>query len=91
MTLDCKSLSFLSVDYKSVVFSQQASGLWTDELLKLLKSCPSIEDLMNRQTDEDIKNMKPEVVLTLVGIKILKREFKQNNKEWRFVVAKAIQ
>ncbi len=71
-----KTLSFLSVDYKSVVFSQQASGLWTDELLKLLKACASPKDLMDKQTDEDIKKMKPEVVLTLAGIKILKGQFK---------------
>jgi hypothetical protein len=46
---------------------------------------------MDKQTDEEIKKMKPEVVLTLAGIKILKGQFKQNIKEWRFVVAKAIQ
>ena len=34
--------------------------------------------------------MKPELVLTLSGIKILKEKFKQNIKEWRFVVSKAI-
>jgi len=35
--------------------------------------------------------MNPEVVVTLAGIKILKTKFKDNIKEWRFVVAKAIQ
>ena len=90
-TYNCKTLTFLSVDYKSVVFSQQASGLWSEELLKLLKGYATTKDLMDKQTDEEIKKMKPEVVLTLAGIKMLKGQFKQNVKEWRFVVAKAIQ
>ena len=38
-----------------------------------------------------MKKLTPEIVLTLVGIKILKTHFKENIKEWRFVVAKAIQ
>lgn len=45
---------------------------------------------MDKQSDDLIKNMKPELVLTLAGIKILKDHFKQNVKEWRFVVSKAI-
>ena len=84
-------MSFISVDYKTVVFYQQASGLWSDGLLKLLKGCALPKDLVDKQTDEYIKKMKPEIVLTLAGIKLLKNEFKQNIKEWRFVVAKAIQ
>ena len=31
------------------------------------------------------------MIVTLAGIKILKNHFKENIKEWRFVVAKAIQ
>ena len=38
-----------------------------------------------------MKKLSPEIVLTLAGIKILKTYFKENIKEWRFVVAKAIQ
>jgi hypothetical protein len=37
-----------------------------------MKGCPSPKDLMDKQTDEEIKKLKPEVVLTLAGIKILK-------------------
>ena len=38
-----------------------------------------------------MKRLTPEIILTLVGIKILKTHFKDKIKEWRFVVAKAIQ
>ena len=57
----------------------------------MLRGYSSPQDLVNKQTDEEIKNLSPELVLTLVGIKILKIYFKENIKEWRFVVAKAIQ
>jgi hypothetical protein len=38
-----------------------------------------------------LKKLSPEILLTLAGIKILKTYFKENIKEWRFVVAKGIQ
>jgi hypothetical protein len=38
-----------------------------------------------------LKKLPAEIVVTLAGIKILKNHFKENIKEWRFVVAKAIQ
>ncbi len=90
-TYDCKTLSFISVDYKSVVFSQQASGLWSDGLLKLLKGYATPKDLADKQTDDQLKQLAPEIILTLTGIKLLKGHFKDNIKEWRFVVGKAIQ
>ena len=57
----------------------------------MIKGCLTSKDLLEKQTDEEISKMNPEVVLTLAGIKILKTKFKDNIKEWRFVVAKAIQ
>jgi hypothetical protein len=38
----------------------------------LLKDCGTPKDLLDKQTDEIIKKMKPEILLTLAGIKILK-------------------
>ncbi len=90
-TYSCNTLSFISVDYKSVVFSQQASGLWSDGLLKLLKGYATPKDLADKQTDDQLKQLGPEIILTLAGIKLLKGHFKDNIKEWRFVVGKAIQ
>jgi hypothetical protein len=46
---------------------------------------------VDKQTDEAVKALSPEIVLTLAGIKLLKTYFKENIREWRFVVAKAIQ
>ncbi len=43
------------------------------------------------QTDESVKKLSPEIILTIAGIKILTKYFKQNKLEWKFVVAKAIQ
>ncbi len=84
-------MTFIVVNYKSVVFFQEASGLWSDKLIKMLRGYSSPQDLVEKQTDEEVKKLAPEIVLTLVGIKILKTHFKENIKEWRFVVAKAIQ
>jgi hypothetical protein len=38
----------------------------------LLKDCGTPKDLLDKQRDEIIKKMKPEILLTLAGIKILK-------------------
>ena len=57
----------------------------------MLRGYSSPKDLVDQQTDEEVKKLSPEIVLTLAGIKILKTYFKENIKEWRFVVAKAIQ
>ena len=68
-------MGYIDVTYKSVVFCQEASGLWTDGLLKLLKGLISVKDLVDMQTDEEIKKIKPEIVLTLAGMKMLKTSF----------------
>jgi hypothetical protein len=90
-TQDCKTLGYIEVSYKAVVFCQQASGIWNNELIKLLKGVSTIQELTQIQTNEEIKKMKPETILTLVGIKLLKTYFKDNMKEWRFVYAKGVQ
>ena len=87
----CSTMGYIDVTYRSVVFCQEASGLWTDGLLNLLKGLMSVKDLVDKQTDEEIKKIKPEIVLTLAGMKMLKTSFKENMKEWRFVYAKAAQ
>jgi hypothetical protein len=57
----------------------------------MLRGYSSPQDLVDKQKDEELKKLSPEIILTLVGIKMLKTYFKENAREWRFVVAKAIQ
>ncbi len=90
-TKDCKTMGYIEVSYKSVVFCQQATGIWNDQVLKLLKGAATVQELKDKQTNREIKKMKPEIILTLVGIKMLKTFFKDNIKEWRFVYAKGVQ
>ncbi len=59
--------------------------------MKLLKGTATIAELIAKQSNEQIKSMKPEVVITLAGIKMLKTHFKDNIKEWRFVYTKGAQ
>jgi hypothetical protein len=57
----------------------------------MLRGYSSSQDLVEKQTDEELKKLSPKILLTLAGIKMLKIYFKENAREWRFVVAKAIQ
>ena len=57
----------------------------------MLRGYTSPKDLLDKQTDEELKKLSPEIILTLTGIKLLKTYFKDNIKESRFVIAKAMQ
>ena len=57
----------------------------------MLRGYNSPKDLLDKQTDEELKKLSPEIILTLTGIKLLKTYFKDNIKESRFVIAKAMQ
>jgi len=83
------NLKFLVFNFQTVVFFQQASGLWSDQLLYLLKGYPTLKDLVDKQ-DEQLKKLSLAIILTLVGIKLLRTYFMSNIKEWRFVAAKGI-
>ena len=83
-------VSFISVNYKTVVFCQQATGVWGDKILILLKDILSVEALIEKQTDEDVKKLNHNAILTLIGIKLLKEQFSENSKEWKLVGCKAI-
>ena len=89
-TYYCETCSFISFNFQTIVYLQDASGKWKIELLKVIKDCETLNDLVEKQADMYIKKMDPKVILTLAGIKILKTQFKENIMEWRFVAAKAI-
>lgn len=42
------------------------------------------------QSEEEIKALGDKLILTLIGIKILREHFKDNQNEWKLVVHKAI-
>ena len=90
VTENSHMISFLILNYKSFVFAQKASGCWSENLFAILKE-KNLVELQNLQTDTYLKTMGIEILLTLVGIKILSIEFKENKKEWKLVVHKARQ
>ena len=57
----------------------------------IIKNAKTAEEFVALQTDEEIKKLTADAILTLAGIKLLKTQFKENIKEWRFVAAKGIQ
>ncbi len=73
------------------MYCQQASGCWSDRLLKFFEGYATSQDLVDKQTDEGLKKLDPLIVLTLAGIKLLKGHFQKNLKECRISIAKAIQ
>ena len=77
----------MPINYKAVAFCQTASGVWGEKLLKLLK-VETATQLVEAQKDEQLKAMSAQVILTIVGIQLLKTQFAGNNKEWRLVAAK---
>lgn len=80
-------VSFMPVNYKTVVFCQSAAGFWNETILDLL-GLKTIQELIDLQTDESIKKLQKEILLTVVGLKILKTSFKENSKEWKLVASK---
>jgi hypothetical protein len=80
-------VSFLPLNYKSIVFCQSAAGFWNETLLELM-SLESVEELVEKQISEEVKQLKIEALLTLAALKILKTHFKDNIKEWKLVAAK---
>jgi hypothetical protein len=87
LVMDSHILTFIPINYKTVVFCQTANGAWSDKVLRVL-DLKSVEDLMQKQKDEEIKKLGADVILTLAAIKILKEKFSGNSKEWKLVVAK---
>lgn len=83
-------MSFLPVNYKSVVSAQSANGSWNDKLMKLIgqSKFASVADFIQSQTDEALKALPSDVILTVVGLKLLKSHFADNAKEWKLVASK---
>ncbi len=77
----------MPIDYKSIVFCQSAAGFWNESLLELM-SLGSVEELVEKQTSEEVKQLKKEALLTLAALKILMTHFKDNVKQWKLVAAK---
>ncbi len=77
----------MPVNYKSIVFCQSAAGFWNESLLELM-SLGSVEELVEKQTSEEVKQLKKEALMTFAALKILKTHFKDNIKEWKLVASK---
>ena len=84
---DCEIVTFMVLTYKNIVFSQNAMGVWTAKLYQFINH-QTLSELQNAQTNEQIKGLSEECLLTLVGIKILTESFQQNKAEWKLVVQK---
>ena len=80
-------VSFMPISYKTVVFCQNASGSWGEGLLEIMGFI-CYDDFLNSQTNEGLKALHKDVLLTVAGLKILKTDFKDNAKEWKLVAAK---
>jgi len=77
----------MPINYKTVVFCQSASGSWGEGLLEVMGfSC--YDEFLNSQTNESLKTLHKDVLLSVAGLKILKTDFKKNAKEWKLVAAK---
>lgn len=92
-------ISFIKkYNYKDVVFTQQANGVWTDKVLALT-NCKTLDALKgsNPGVDQIINQLGltfDQVVgiwLTLVGLKLLKDSFDANKTTWKLVANKARQ
>jgi hypothetical protein len=83
-------VKFTPINYKSIVFSQSAAGFWNSGLLEMLDGITSMAELRALQTDETVKSLNDDLLLTVIAIKILKTRFTGNIKEWRLVAAKGV-
>jgi hypothetical protein len=70
------------------VFSQTAVGSWNANILKLLKDVKTMSDLKALQTDDNVKTLSEEALLTVIALRILKQNFPKNSKEWKMVASK---
>eukprot|EP00347_Sterkiella_histriomuscorum_P015189 403357978 len=82
-----KDLCFYYLNYKSIVFCQNADGSWSDALFRYLKE-NSLQLLRDEQLNQEILDLNEQELLTLIAIKILQDEFPENINEFRLVVAK---
>ena len=84
------NIEILPINYKQVVFCQSADGSWNETILKFMIYAKSYAQFMTMQEDRDIKRLSQEVILTLVGIKLLNDKFPANQIEWNLVAGKAV-
>jgi hypothetical protein len=85
--------------YKDVVFTQQATGVWSAKVLELTSYTKTLKDLLSQNSTlhSTIAAMKlsaentANVWYTLVGLKLLKENFKDNKLVWKLIANKAKQ
>lgn len=96
---DQNEISFIKrYNYKDVVFTQQANGVWTDKVLAFT-NCKTLDSLKtsNQALNQTISQLglTSEQVMgiwfTLVGLKLLKDSFDANKSTWKLVANKARQ
>ena len=62
----------LKTDYKDIIFTQEATGLWSEALLDLVDpDCETFESLRKLQTSPKLADLPVQILLTLVGIHLL--------------------
>ena len=57
----------MPINYKSIVFCQSASGSWGDGLVELM-GFDSYDAFFKSQTNENVKKLHKDVLLTVAGI-----------------------
>ena len=74
----------LHTSYKDVAFCLSPSGYMTPDLLKLLET-KTIYELRTQQQDGVVKSSDDEVLLTLVGLKILEHNYTDKAEVWGLI------
>lgn len=75
----------MPITYKSIVFCQSATGSWGEGLLEVI-GATSLNEIMDK--NESVKGMEADVVLTLMGLKLLNKYFSHKVAEWGLVAKK---
>jgi len=78
----------LGLDFSEIVTCFNSTGIMTDSLFKRLIS-KEIAELREKQSNEKVKEASDEVLLTLIGLKILNTFYKDSKKLWNLVEKKS--
>ena len=83
------NISFmLSLDFREIVTAFNSTGIMSEKLIKFL-SVQSVDELREKQTDDKVKAVSDEVLITLIAIKILNDHYKPSKKLWNLVEKKS--
>ena len=77
-----------ALDFSEIVKAFRSSGIMSDNLLKFL-GVETIAEIREKQTNDKVKAVSDEVLLTFVAIKILNNHYKKSKKLWTLVEKKS--